>query len=112
MLLTASGPRFLELAGEVADGALMLVGLHPDSVAAARERLAAGASRTGRDPEQLREIFYRAGGHWCARGGQGVAASLVQAGTEVARVSKPLKPSLAQRGGHRAVRKSRPEEHL
>ena len=57
VLLTASGPRFLELAGEVADGALMLVGLHPDSVAAARERLAAGASRTGRDPEQLREIF-------------------------------------------------------
>ena len=57
VLLTASGPRLLELAGEVADGALMLVGLHPDSVAAARERLAAGASRTGRDPEQLREIF-------------------------------------------------------
>jgi 5,10-methylenetetrahydromethanopterin reductase len=57
VLLTASGPRLLELAGEVADGALMLVGLHPDSVAAARERLAAGANQSGREPEKLREIF-------------------------------------------------------
>lgn len=29
--LLASGPRLLELAGEVADGVLMLVGLHPDA---------------------------------------------------------------------------------
>ena len=57
VLLTGSGPRLLELAGEVADGALMLVGLHPASVAAARERLGAGASRAGRDPTELREIF-------------------------------------------------------
>jgi 5,10-methylenetetrahydromethanopterin reductase len=57
VLLTASGPRLLELAGEVADGAMMLVGLHPDSVAAARKRLRAGAEKVGRDPEQLREIF-------------------------------------------------------
>ena len=57
VLLTASGPRLLELAGEVADGALMLVGLHPASVAAARERLGAGARRVGRDPAELLEIF-------------------------------------------------------
>ncbi len=57
VLLTASGPRLLELAGEVADGALMLVGLHPASVAAAREHLSAGATRAGRDPEELREVF-------------------------------------------------------
>jgi 5,10-methylenetetrahydromethanopterin reductase len=57
VLLTASGPRLLELAGEVADGALMLVGLHPDSVAAARERLAAGANRSGSGSEKLQEIF-------------------------------------------------------
>lgn len=57
VLLTASGPRLLELAGEVADGALMLVGLHPDSVAAAREHLRIGAHRAGRDPATLREIF-------------------------------------------------------
>lgn len=57
VLLTASGPRLLELAGEVADGAMMLVGLHPDAVAAARKRLRVGAERVGRDPQQLREIF-------------------------------------------------------
>lgn len=57
VLLTASGPRLLELAGEVADGALMMVGLHPESVAAARERLRAGAERAGRDPKELKEIF-------------------------------------------------------
>lgn len=57
VLLTASGPRLLELAGEVADGALMLVGLHPASIAAARERLSAGAARAGRDPGELQEVF-------------------------------------------------------
>jgi 5,10-methylenetetrahydromethanopterin reductase len=57
VLLTASGPRLLELAGEVADGALMLVGLHPESIAAAREHLRIGAQRARRDPAGLREIF-------------------------------------------------------
>ncbi len=57
VLLTASGPRLLDLAGEVADGALMLVGLHPRAVALAREHLKAGARKAGRDPKELREIF-------------------------------------------------------
>lgn len=47
--LTAAGPRMMELAGEVADGALLLVGLHPLAIAAARRRLEAGAQRSGRD---------------------------------------------------------------
>lgn len=55
--VTASGPRMMELAGEVADGALMLVGLHPQSVAAARRRLAVGAERAGRDLAGFRTIF-------------------------------------------------------
>jgi 5,10-methylenetetrahydromethanopterin reductase len=57
VLLLASGPRLLELAGEVADGALMLVGLHPHAVAAAREHLRVGAARADRDVRELREIF-------------------------------------------------------
>jgi 5,10-methylenetetrahydromethanopterin reductase len=57
VLLTASGPRLLELAGEVADGAMMLVGLDPGAIAAARERIKVGAERAGRDPERLKEIF-------------------------------------------------------
>lgn len=57
VLLLASGPRLLELAGEVADGVMMLVGLHPDAVEAARAHVARGAARAGRDPAKLHEIL-------------------------------------------------------
>ncbi len=57
VLLTASGPRLLELAGEVADGVMMLVGLDANSIAAARERLRTGAQRAGRDLEQFKGQF-------------------------------------------------------
>jgi 5,10-methylenetetrahydromethanopterin reductase len=57
VFILASGPRMLELAGEVADGVLMFVGLHPDSVRVAREHVAAGARRAGRDPASIKEIF-------------------------------------------------------
>ncbi len=57
VLLTASGPRLLELAGEVADGVMMLVGLNANAIAAARERLRTGAQRAGRDLGQFKEIF-------------------------------------------------------
>ena len=57
VLLLASGPKLIELAGEVADGVMMLVGLHPASVAAARAHLAAGARRAGRDPAELLEVL-------------------------------------------------------
>ena len=46
--LLAAGPRMIELAGEVADGAFLMVGLHPHSVRAALRHLEAGASRAGR----------------------------------------------------------------
>ena len=36
--MTAAGPRMVELAGEVADGAMLLVGLHPRAVEAARRQ--------------------------------------------------------------------------
>jgi 5,10-methylenetetrahydromethanopterin reductase len=55
--LLAAGPRMVELAGEVADGVVMLVGLHPGAVAAARARLEAGARRAGRSLEGFTTIF-------------------------------------------------------
>jgi 5,10-methylenetetrahydromethanopterin reductase len=55
--LLAAGPRMVELAGEVADGALLMVGLHPDAVAAARRHLEAGARRAGRSLEGFHTIF-------------------------------------------------------
>jgi len=46
--LLAAGPRMIELAGEVADGALLFVGFHPAAIRAARQHLEAGAKRAGR----------------------------------------------------------------
>jgi 5,10-methylenetetrahydromethanopterin reductase len=55
--LLAAGPRMVELAGEVADGALLMVGLHPDAVASARRHLEAGARRAGRSLDGFRTVF-------------------------------------------------------
>lgn len=57
IVVLASGPRMIELAGEVADGVMMLVGLHPASIGAARERLRAGERRADRAPGTVKEIF-------------------------------------------------------
>lgn len=51
--MLAAGPRMIELAGEVADGAFLMVGLHKDSVAAARRHLEEGAKRAGRSLENF-----------------------------------------------------------
>jgi 5,10-methylenetetrahydromethanopterin reductase len=53
----AAGPRMLELAGEVADGVMMFVGVDPSAVRAARAHVAEGARRAGRDPASVKEIF-------------------------------------------------------
>jgi 5,10-methylenetetrahydromethanopterin reductase len=46
--LLAAGPRMVELAGEVADGAFLMVGLDRNAVTAARRHLETGARRAGR----------------------------------------------------------------
>ncbi len=48
--LAAEGPRTLELAGEVADGVIVNLGLEPGTVREALARLEAGARRAGREP--------------------------------------------------------------
>jgi 5,10-methylenetetrahydromethanopterin reductase len=70
ILMAASGPRAIELAGEVADGALLSVGFHPRIVDAVRQHLAAGARRGGRRLEDL-EIM------WAVR--VGIASSTTEA---------------------------------
>ena len=55
--LLAAGPRMIELAGEVADGALLMVGLHPAAARAARGHLAAGAARSGRSLTGFPVVF-------------------------------------------------------
>lgn len=51
--LAASGPRMLELAGAIADGVIIHVGVHPPIVHDAVERIRKGALEAGRDPDKL-----------------------------------------------------------
>ncbi len=57
VFITAAGPRMVELAGEVADGAMLLVGLHPRAIEAARRRLEIGAARAGRSLDGFQTIY-------------------------------------------------------
>jgi 5,10-methylenetetrahydromethanopterin reductase len=70
VLMAASGPRAIELAGEVADGALLLVGYTPGIIAVALECLEHGARRGGRRLDDLEVI-------WAVR--TGTAASMAEA---------------------------------
>jgi len=53
----AAGPRMIELAGEVADGAFLMVGLHSTSIRAARRHLQEGAQRSGRSLTGFPVVF-------------------------------------------------------
>ena len=55
--MLAAGPRMIELAGEIADGALLFVGVHPAAIRAARRHLAIGASRAGRSLADFPVVF-------------------------------------------------------
>jgi 5,10-methylenetetrahydromethanopterin reductase len=55
--LLAAGPRMIELAGEVADGAFLMVGLHPAAVRAALHHLEDGARRAGRSLSDFPVVF-------------------------------------------------------
>ena len=57
ILMAASGPKAIELAGEVADGVLLLVGFTPEIIQAATECLDRGAKRSGRRVEDLDVIW-------------------------------------------------------
>src|SRR5207248_11557892 len=50
LVMAASGPKAIELAGEIADGALLLAGFNRGIVERALERLERGAKRAGRRP--------------------------------------------------------------
>jgi len=55
--LAADGPKTIALAGEVADGLILRVALHPKALETARKNLAEGAKRAGRDPAEIDVIF-------------------------------------------------------
>src|SRR5437867_7348093 len=53
IVMAASGPKAIELAGEIADGALLLVGFNRGIVEKALEHLERGARRSGRRLDDL-----------------------------------------------------------
>jgi 5,10-methylenetetrahydromethanopterin reductase len=57
LYLLAAGPRMIELAGEVADGAFLMVGLHPAAIRAAFRHLEIGAKRAGRSLAGFPVVF-------------------------------------------------------
>ncbi|HEY7649349.1 MAG TPA: LLM class flavin-dependent oxidoreductase [Methylomirabilota bacterium] len=70
VLMAASGPKAIEVAGEIADGVLLLVGFNRGIVERALEYLERGARRAGRRLEDLEII-------WAAR--TGTAATTAEA---------------------------------
>jgi 5,10-methylenetetrahydromethanopterin reductase len=57
VIMAASGPKAIELAGEIADGVLLLVGFNAGIVKTALEHLELGARRAGRRVEDLEVIW-------------------------------------------------------
>ena len=70
LLMAASGPKAIELAGEVADGVMLLVGFHRGIVDAVLTHLERGARRSGRRLEDLEIV-------WAVR--TGLAATMAEA---------------------------------
>jgi 5,10-methylenetetrahydromethanopterin reductase len=60
IFLSASGPKMLELAGEVADGVIVLVGLFADGLAWAIEQVERGATVGGRPRPHVAVFAYGA----------------------------------------------------
>ncbi|MEP7059516.1 MAG: LLM class flavin-dependent oxidoreductase [Actinomycetota bacterium] len=60
IFISASGPRTLELAGEVADGVILLVGLFPEAIAWALEHVDRGADKAGRPRPHVAVFAYGA----------------------------------------------------
>ena len=57
ILMAASGPKAIELAGEIADGALLLVGFNRGIIERALEYLERGAKRSGRRLSDLEIVW-------------------------------------------------------
>jgi alkanesulfonate monooxygenase SsuD/methylene tetrahydromethanopterin reductase-like flavin-dependent oxidoreductase (luciferase family) len=54
IMMSATGPKNLRVAGSLADRVMLYVGVNPTSVRWAMEHVCAGAEEAGRDPSQIR----------------------------------------------------------
>jgi 5,10-methylenetetrahydromethanopterin reductase len=83
LYVAATGPRMLELAGEVADGVIIMVGVAEPMVRAAIERIHAGAAAAGRDPATIDLVLWTA----CAVSDRAPEAARAAVRANVARAS-------------------------
>jgi 5,10-methylenetetrahydromethanopterin reductase len=58
--VSATGPKTLELAGRVADGVVLLAGLHPDGIRFALDHIDRGAEQAGRARPEITVFAYGA----------------------------------------------------
>ncbi len=57
IILAAHGPRSLRLAGRIADGVVIGLGVSPEAIGGSLEQLAAGAASAGRSVEEIETWF-------------------------------------------------------
>src|SRR6516165_7544104 len=98
--LLAAGPRMIELAGEAADGAFLMVGLHAAAIHAALRHLEHGAARAGRAglPGGVRDHARPR----IRRSGRAMGAKLLRTRSTLSRLSERIESSLVERGRVRA----------
>jgi alkanesulfonate monooxygenase SsuD/methylene tetrahydromethanopterin reductase-like flavin-dependent oxidoreductase (luciferase family) len=60
IMVSATGPRTLRMAGAVADIVMIQVGVNPDAVKWAVDQVRAGAEAAGRDPDEVETTLYTA----------------------------------------------------
>ena len=89
VIMAASGPKAIEVAGEIADGVLLLVGFNRGIVQTALEHVERGARRSGRRLEDLEII-------WAARTGTSATTA------EARRLARPtvVHWGILRWGGH------------
>jgi 5,10-methylenetetrahydromethanopterin reductase len=56
--VAASGPKMLDLAGRIADGIIILVGIAPEYLAQAKERIQAGAKAVGKNLKDIDLVLW------------------------------------------------------
>jgi len=90
----SSSPRVLQVAGELADGVVLNVGVVPELIREALDHVAVGARRAGRDPTSL-DVVVIAGSSIDADGARAVDETRSWAATTLRRVG----PWMAAGGG-------------
>lgn len=91
--MAANGPKALALAGELADGVILVAGMHGDALGRALAHVAEGAAHGGRSLEDL---------DVCA----GTICHVTETEAEGPRIVKPYVVAMAQTGGDELLRRA------